>query len=242
MAKRTMAPVVCKEISKEWRRVQEAEPSAIQAHCLAHCLNQCLQDVTKQCSLVRDALDSVNEILKLIKNSPKRSEVFKSTKADECPDTPQLRKLCPTRWTMRTASIDSILKNYAALISALEEIYSGNDEHAGRAGGLKTSMEKFSTFFSLKLSHFLFAASEQLSLSLQSKDISAQEAFKAASLTKSIYHRQRNDENFDKFYLSVLQESERTNIFLKLLIVSVAKIPTALVSHRLHSSKAWKKF
>ena len=117
-----------------------------------------------------------------------------------------------------------------------------NDEHAGRAGGLKTSMEKFSTFFSLKLSHFLFAASEQLSLSLQSKDISAQEAFKAASLTKSIYHRQRNDENFDKFYLSVLQESERTNIFLKLLIVSVAKIPTALVSHRLHSSKAWKKF
>ena len=79
--------------------------------------------------------------------------------------------------------------------------------HAGRAGGLKTSMEKFSTFFSLKLSHFLFAAFEQLSL--QSKDISTQEAFKAASLTNSYYHQQRNDENFDKSYLSVLQESER---------------------------------
>ena len=194
-------------------RVQEVEPSAIHVHCLAHCLNLCLQDVAKQCSLVRDALDIFNEILKLIKNSPKRSEVFKSIKAAECPDTPQLRKLCPTRWTMRTASIDSILKNYAALISALEEIYNGNDEHAGRAGGLKTSMEKFSTFFSLKLSHFLFAASEQLSLSLQSKDISAQEAFKAASLTKSYYHRQRNDESFDKFYLSVLQQSETRQNF-----------------------------
>ena len=118
---------------------------------------------------------------------------------------------------------------------------------------------------------------EELSLSLKSKDISAQEAFKAASLTKSYYNRQTNDENFDKFYLSVLQESERTEhvkepklpklrkvpkcidggaeshvyqtpkehyrqIFLKLLIVSVAKLPTALVSHHLHPSKAWKKF
>ena len=54
-------------------RVQEVEPSAIHVHCLAHCLNLCLQDVAKQCSLVRDALDIVNEILKLIKNSPKRS-------------------------------------------------------------------------------------------------------------------------------------------------------------------------
>ena len=206
-------------------RVQEVEPSAIHVHCLAHCLNLCLQEVAKQCSLVRDALDIVNEILKLIKNSPKRSEVFKSIKADECPDTPQLRNLCPTRWTMRTASIDSILKNYAALISALEEIYNGNDKHAGRAGGLKTSMEKFSTFFSLKLSHFLFAASEQLSLSLQSKDISAQEAFKAASLTKSYYHRQRNDENFDKFYLSILQESERTEHVKEPKLPKLRKVP-----------------
>ena len=75
-------------------RIQEVDPSAIHVHCL----NLCLQDVAKQCSLSRDALDIVNEILKLIKNLPKRSEVFKSIKADECPDTPQLQNLCPTRW------------------------------------------------------------------------------------------------------------------------------------------------
>ena len=66
-------------------RIQEVEPSAIHVHCLAHCLNLCLQDVAKQCSLVRDALDNVNEILKLIKNSPKRSEVFNQMSAQILP-------------------------------------------------------------------------------------------------------------------------------------------------------------
>ena len=51
--------------------IQEVEPSAMHVHCLAHCLNLCLQDVAKQCSLVWDALDIVNEILKLIKKLTK---------------------------------------------------------------------------------------------------------------------------------------------------------------------------
>lgn len=188
-------------------RIQEEEPSAIHVHCLAHCLNLCLQDVARQCKPVRDALDLVNEILKLIKASPKRSQLFNNIKLGKSPETPQLRKLCPTRWTMRTASIDSILKNYTALIDTLEDVNAGSDEHARRAGGLLALMEKFSTFFGLKLSHLLFAASEQLSLTLQSKDISAQDAFKAASLTKAYYQRKRNDENFDEFYSYVLQEA-----------------------------------
>ena len=78
---------------------------------------------------------------------------------------------------MRTASIDSILKNYIALIDTLEDVNAGSDEHTRRAGGLLALTETFSTFFGQKLSHLLFAASEQLSLTLQSKDISAQDAF-----------------------------------------------------------------
>ncbi len=39
-------------------------------------------------------------------------------------------------------------------------------------------MEKFDTFFSLKLGYLKFSATEQLSINLQSKDISIQEAIK----------------------------------------------------------------
>ena len=36
--------------------------------------------------------------------------------------TPNLRMLCPTRWTVRHASIGSILRNYSILQNALDEI------------------------------------------------------------------------------------------------------------------------
>ena len=57
--------------------------------------------------------------------------------------------------------------------------------HATRAGCLLSLIKTFSTFFGLKLSFLLFSAIEQLSRTLQSKDLSAQDAFKAASLMKA---------------------------------------------------------
>ena len=43
-------------------------------------------------------------------------------------------------------------------------------------------MEKFETFFSLKLAYLIFSAAEQLSINLQAKDITIQEAVTGASL------------------------------------------------------------
>ncbi len=80
--------------------------------------------------------------------------------------------------------------------------------HATRAGGLLSLMKMFSTFFGLRLPFLLFCASEKLSRTLQGKDLSAQDAFKAASLTKAYYQRQWNNENFDKFYSYVLLEAK----------------------------------
>ena len=44
-------------------------------------------------------------------------------------------------------------------------------------------------------------------------------------LTKSYYNRQRNDENFNKFYLSVLQESERTEHVKEPKLPKLRKVP-----------------
>ena len=48
------------------------EPAALYVHCLAHSLNLCLQDASWGCSSVRDSLELVMELVKLIKFSPKR--------------------------------------------------------------------------------------------------------------------------------------------------------------------------
>ena len=42
------------------------EPAALRVHCLAHSLNLSLQDASRSCSSVRDSLQLVMEIIKLI--------------------------------------------------------------------------------------------------------------------------------------------------------------------------------
>ena len=37
-------------------------------------------------------------------------------------ETPGIKPLCPTRWTVRTGAVDAILKNYDAMVNALDII------------------------------------------------------------------------------------------------------------------------
>ena len=70
----------------------------------------------------------------------------------------------------RTYAIKALLDNYSALCTALDEVHStGRDEYAMKAGGLLNQLEKFNTFFCLKLSHLVFSPAEQLSYTLQGK-------------------------------------------------------------------------
>ena len=69
-------------------------------------------------------------------------------------------------------------------------------------------MEKFSTFFGLKLGYLVFRVTERLSCTLQGKDTTIQEAIQAAKLTESYLQRLRSDENFSKFYQQVVQASQ----------------------------------
>ena len=189
-------------------RIQEIEPRVIMFHCLAHCTNLCLQSVGRQTLCIREALDLVKGINDLIRCSPKRSSLFESLRAQLSTSTPTLKPLCPTRWTVRTAAVNSILTNYSLLMESLDVIQQGLDEHATKATGFLNFMEKFSTFFGLKLSHLVFVAIEQLSITLQGQDTTLQEAIMASTLAKQFIGRQRTDNAFDHFYSSVVIESK----------------------------------
>ena len=186
--------------------ITKEEAQAIPVHCLTHCLNLCLQDIRQQLKSVHDALDLMKEILQLIKLSPKREHLFSSLKDNI---SPGLRPLCPTRWTVRTASINSVLSNYAVLMDTMEDINrTTNDEYLLIAGRQLTVMEKFSTFFQLKLSHLFFSASEQLSHTLQNEDISIHDATKAIGLCCDFYAMQR-EAKFYEFYQYVCDEAQK---------------------------------
>ena len=69
-------------------------------------------------------------------------------------------------------------------------------------------MEKYEAYFGLKLFHLVFGASEQLSATLQYKDINAQEISSAVNSALAFLERQQSDSVFDKFYDSVLEEAK----------------------------------
>ena len=169
-------------------QIQMEIPSAIYVHCLAHCTNLCLQTVGRQCIPVRDALDLVMELSQLIRYSPKRAALFTDLQRQLAPQAPSLKPLCPTGWTVRTVAINSVIVNYNIICEALEEINATtHDDYGRKAGGYLALIEKFYTFFGLKLGFFIFSGTELLSLSLQGKDTTVQKSVNAAELAVKLF-------------------------------------------------------
>ena len=96
---------------------KQDEPKALNVHCLAHSLNLCVQDVSKKFKLLRNTLDFIQNLVQLIKFSPKRLNLFESLKNDVTLNTgetlPSLRTLCPTRWTVRHGKCAKELQSVA---------------------------------------------------------------------------------------------------------------------------------
>jgi len=110
-------------------KIRKEVPAALPVHCLAHCLNLCLQDAGRKLSFLRDALDIIREIIKLIRYSPKRAHLFsvKLTQSDNTAVT--LKPLCPTRWTARTNAIGAVLSDYSILMETLDEVMKCIKQH-----------------------------------------------------------------------------------------------------------------
>ena len=89
--------------------ISSEEPRAVFTHCYRHSLNFTVGDTVRQRRLMKSALETVSEISKLIKKSPKRDAMFQNLKHEIAQDCPGFRVLCPTRWTVRAASKESRL-------------------------------------------------------------------------------------------------------------------------------------
>ena len=142
---------------------------ALYVHCLAHSLNLSVQEVSRSIDLVRNLLNLIFELGKLIKFSPKRNTLFNTLSKQLAFNSGEtvsmsLRTLCPTRWTVRHTAVESILCNYESLKATLEEVEKGHDEYAAKAHGMLIQLELFDTFFGLKLAHLVFFTSEQYSI------------------------------------------------------------------------------
>lgn len=194
--------------------ITKKEERAVYTHCYGHALNLAVSDSVKGSKVMRDALDTVFEISKLIKYSPKRDSQFEVLKNEINPETPGFRVLCPTRWTVRAASLCSVLDNYDVLQTLWGVSYesSKDSEIRARILGVQAQMRTFDFMFGVCLGYELLRHTDNLSKTLQHVDMSASEGQRLADLTLDTLTGLRNDDAFDKFWETTLKKQDALDV------------------------------
>ena len=116
-----------------------------------------------------------------------------------------IRRFCPTRWTVRADSMQSIINNYEELTQLWEwslEEYTDTETKA-RVQGVSSQMEKFDFFFGLSLGARILKHADALSTTLQMKDLSAYETQEIADMTVKTLDSIWNDDSFHLFWQRV---------------------------------------
>ncbi len=188
------------------KRISDEEPRAVYTHCYGHALNLAVADSVKACKCMRNALDGAYEIVKLVKKSPTRDAILQNLKQKMPEDSPGIRALCPTRWTVRAKSLESILQNYQILRELWEVSLDivKETEMRSRIQGISVYMNSFDFFYGLVLAELLLSHSDNLSKTLQSSSMSAAEGQRIAEMTVHTLQKIRDNESFDLFWQRVL--------------------------------------
>ena len=77
--------------------IQDIESRTVFTHCYGYSLNLAVLDSVKACQMMKDVLETVREITKLIKFSPQREAILRAVKEEVGSDAAGIRVLCPTR-------------------------------------------------------------------------------------------------------------------------------------------------
>ena len=104
------------------KRIVDEKLRGVYIHCYGHSVNLAVNDAVKTSKTLQNALETTHEVTKLIKYSPHREEVFHNLKANSPTDqSPGIRLLCPTCWTVQADALAGIISNYETLLNTWEE-------------------------------------------------------------------------------------------------------------------------
>uniref|UniRef100_H3AME4 Uncharacterized protein n=1 Tax=Latimeria chalumnae TaxID=7897 RepID=H3AME4_LATCH len=166
--------------------VQEEEPRAVFVHCLAHTLNLVVQDVAQSIGMCRTFLSLIGDLITLVKASPKCLVWFEKFQQEE--DKVHLHEFCPTRWTLRASSLQSVASNYSELNEFLNDLSSQDRSDAGaKPSGYMFHLQKFETYFTLQLLLLVFSRVESVATALQRSNLQFHQAEMVITSLKSYY-------------------------------------------------------
>lgn len=213
------------EIGGVQAKIRDIEPRAVYGHCMAHKLELSLQDIMRVVPSLRDFLHELNTLINFILASPKRKLLLANLQQNESDseeendeseeerdsvDAPKLpdnappvtiKPLCPTRWTMRSGSLNSVLANYSVIMDMMQTLSETEHSDVGaKANGFLTSISQFKFLFCLKLSSTIFQTAELTSKVLQTSGLSISDGMKAIEQLKKIVTDLRTDAKFNTLF------------------------------------------
>ena len=124
---------------------------------MGHALSLACSDAVKNCKIMKDALDTSYELIKLVKKSPHHDAIFQKLKEQMPNDSPGICVLCPTRWTVRAQVLHSILVNYEVLQIFWDESLEivKDTEMRSQIQGVSSCMKSFDFCFGVSLGELL---------------------------------------------------------------------------------------
>ena len=140
--------------------------------------------------------------------------MFDRIKEAISPETTSFRVLCPTRWTIRAAGLQSVINNWKVLQKLWEECLESKLEREIRAQIIEVNhqMTTFEYYFGVNLGSLLLKHSDNLSKTLQKIKLSAAESQSVASLTVKTLEKMRTDDSYHLFWERCNKEAKTLEI------------------------------
>ena len=205
----------------------EHSPYGVSIHCNNHVVQLSVKANNKGHNLISRITDNCLIIIKVIKYSPKRSEMLKKVQ-NEIQDSVIVPKtyyttlrskildFCVIRWTVRAKSLDNILKNYLALVILFITIMSDqrersalNQEKIREITGLIKYFQTYEFFFGMKLCITLYSTVDSFSTKLQGNDVDISVAIHYVK--KLVQELEAKRDNFEDFWQEVNEERKDVN-------------------------------
>ena len=155
-------------------------------------------------------------ISQLTKFSPKCEALFHTLKEDldSHSSSGGVQVLCPTRWTVRGDSLQSVVNIYSILQKEWEVCLDSKlmPDVQARIFGVQAQMRKFDFLFGVMLGAMTLKHIDNLSKTMQYKDLSATEAQEITRLTITTLQSIQSDSAFSQFWDLVQQTASEHDV------------------------------
>ena len=183
-------------------------------HCYGHALNLVVKHSFIKVKCLKEIFEAVREISLLVKKSPKRNTKLDEIRNHSKNDAKSIHTFCPTCWTVRGETLESVLQNHAELLELWEWSLTNvtETEMKGRIIGVNFIMKKFDFYFGCYLGKNVLRETDILSKSLQSSSLSAAEGQDLATIVIKKLEEDRKNEQFEMFWEDIMKKKEHLDI------------------------------